>query len=97
MIKRVVQMTFLPEEVDAFLELFTNTKSKIRNFKGCLHLELWQNTENKNVIYTYSLWQDENSLEQYRNSQLFRDTWALTKIKFMQKPNAFSVNCIDEV
>ena len=37
---RVVRMTFRPEKASAFLENFEKNKLFIRNYPGCLHLEL---------------------------------------------------------
>ena len=42
-------MTFREEEVDTFLAVFQNSKEKIRGFKGCKHLELHQDYNEKNV------------------------------------------------
>jgi len=92
MIIRVVQMTFKPEEVDAFLKLFDERKDLIRGFEGCRHLELWQDATASNVYFTYSHWDNEEALDKYRFSDLFKDTWARTKALFAEKPQAWSVN-----
>lgn len=91
MINRIVKMTFRPEEVDNFLSLFNQVKQNIRAFEGCLHLELWQQTSNSHVLFTFSQWQSEASLDKYKHSQLFEDTWAKTKALFADKPEAWSV------
>ena len=91
MILRIVKMTFREEETDTFLQLFNERKHLIRSFEGCLHLELWQETGKKNVYFTYSIWQSEDHLNHYRFSELFRDTWAKTKILFLEKAQAWSV------
>jgi heme-degrading monooxygenase HmoA len=85
-------MTFQPETVPAFLELFEERKTMIRNFEGCKHLELWQDAHADNVFFTYSIWESEQYLNHYRFSGLFKDTWAKTKALFLEKPQAWSVN-----
>jgi heme-degrading monooxygenase HmoA len=92
MILRIVKMTFQLNEVEAFKNLFEERKSLIRNFDGCTHLELWQDKTNTQVFFTYSLWQSEDALLQYRTSTFFEETWLLTKQKFAAKPEAWSVN-----
>lgn len=92
MIIRLVEMTFKPDKVDSFLENFHANKTKIRHTPGCMHLELWQDADNKNVFYTYSYWESEEALEQYRKSELFLDVWAHTKIHFSAKPRARTIN-----
>ena len=97
MLVRIVRMTFKPEEVDAFLDLFHSTKDKIRNFEGCQHLELMQDYNQPNIFITYSYWESEAHLNQYRFSPLFGEVWKATKAKFADKPLAFSSKKVIEV
>lgn len=93
---RIVKMGFNPENIDAFLENFEANKVKIRNFEGCQFLELYRDKNNTNQFFTYSYWENEEALENYRNSSLFKGLWANTKLYFDQKPEAWSVNKIAE-
>lgn len=90
MLIRVVRMSFIEEKVGAFLENFEANKEKIRNFPGCHHLELWQDETQQNIFTTYSHWESEDALNQYRDSELFKSVWAVTKPLFAGKPFAFS-------
>ncbi len=94
---RIVRLSFLPEKVEEFLNIFNNSKNKIRNFENCLHLELLQDADTPNIFMTYSHWKDEDALNVYRNSELFNTTWAKTKILFAEKPLAFSSKSVDKV
>lgn len=87
-------MSFHPEKVDAFLENFHKNKEHIRNFKGNTFLELYQDKSNKSVFFTYSIWESEEDLENYRNSELFTEVWTFTKALFNDKPQAWSVDKI---
>ncbi len=91
MLIRVVRMTFQPARVGTFLDLFRASRPLIRTFPGCLHLELWQDADDPAVFCTYSHWEGEAVLEAYRQSDLFRETWAQTKPLFAARPLAFSV------
>lgn len=91
MIIRIVQMTFCPEMVTTFTDLFEERKAIIRSFKGCTYLELWQDSARENVFFTYSNWDSEADLDHYRFSAFFKDTWGKTKILFAEKPQAWSV------
>lgn len=82
MLIRTVRMTFRPEAVPAFLELFAATAPQIRAFDGCHHLELWQDTRFRNILTTYSIWANEEHLQAYRASDLFKATWARTRSWF---------------
>jgi len=91
MIIRIVKMTFQPDKVDDFIGVFNEAKKQIQNFDGCKNLELWEDTDKDNMFFTYSEWNDKESLENYRNSELFTDTWGRTKILFSEKPEAWSL------
>ena len=94
MIIRIVKMTFKQEEIASFKLLFEERKLLIRNFEGCTHLELWQDKTHSNIFFTYSWWDSEEHLNNYRTSHFFDDTWMLTKQKFAAKPEAWTVEMI---
>ena len=84
-------MSFEPTKVDEFLKVFHASKEKIRNFPGCNHLELLNDINSPNIFFTYSFWDKPDSLENYRNSELFQGVWGKTKVLFNDKPQAWSV------
>ncbi len=90
MINRIVIMKFEPSKVDEFLTVFDQSKEHIRAFPGNAGLKLIQDTNDSSIMSTYSLWETEADLEAYRHSELFKSTWAKTKILFRDKPVAFS-------
>lgn len=94
MLKRIVKLTFHHENVDKFLTVFNTKKQFIRNVKGCQHLELLRCTDKSNIFFTYSYWDSEDDLNNYRHSELFKNTWAKTKVLFSEKPEAWSVEAI---
>lgn len=83
-------MTFRPDRLDTFHELFRTTAAHIRAFPGCRHLELWEDARYPNLLTTYSYWTDAEALDAYRESNLFRSTWAKTKPLFAAPPVARS-------
>ncbi|MFD2828433.1 putative quinol monooxygenase [Leeuwenhoekiella polynyae] len=91
MIVRLVKMEFKPEKITHFLDLFDQVKEEIRNFEGCEFLELLQGEKDTGTFFTHSYWKDTQALETYRNSTLFKTTWAKTKVLFNAKPEAWSV------
>lgn len=92
MLVRIVKMSFEPAKIEEFLANFETVKTKIRNFEGCNFLELYRDQNNTNVFFTYSYWDSENDLDNYRHSDLFKGVWKNTKILFNAKPEAWSVN-----
>lgn len=91
MIIRIVKMTFQPEKVNEFLEIFNASKQLIRNMPGCGHLELLNDVNQSNIFFTYSYWDSETDLTNYRNSEVFSTVWSKTKILFSAKADAWSV------
>jgi heme-degrading monooxygenase HmoA len=92
MFVRIVKMGFFEDKVDEFLANFDMVKRDIRNFDGNRFLELYRDKTNPTMFFTYSYWETETHLEAYRQSVLFRDTWAVTKPLLNCKPEAWSVD-----
>ena len=94
MFVRIVKMSFKAEAINDFLENFNQKKDYIRNFEGCRFLELYRDKTDTNVFFTYSYWNSETDLENYRHSDLFKTVWSKTKPLFNDKPQAWSVDKI---
>ena len=92
MFVRIVKMGFHEDKVEAFLDNFEEVKLNIRNFPGNRFLELYRDKNDPTVFFTYSYWETEDDLENYRNSDLFIEVWAFTKQLFNKKPEAWSVD-----
>ena len=91
MLVRIVKMSFKPENIASFEQVFQMNKHKIRAFEGCDFLELYQDQDQPHVFFTYSYWQHADDLEKYRSSELFKGVWAKTKVLFSERPEAWSL------
>jgi heme-degrading monooxygenase HmoA len=85
-------MSFHEENIPAFMENFELMKNHIRNAPGNRFLELYQDKKNPCILFTYSYWETEADLDNYRNSALFDEVWTFTKKLFNDKPEAWSVD-----
>jgi len=92
MLTRIVKLTFKTEHIPTFEKLFEEVKEKIEGFEGCQHLNLYQDQNNPQIFFTYSIWSEAAALEKYRHSELFQETWAKTKVLFDDKPTAWSLS-----
>jgi quinol monooxygenase YgiN len=92
MVVRLVKLHFREDAVDSFLELFENKRDLIRGFAGCRHLELWRDHLHPQVFFTYSIWENTDALNNYRQSGFFQETWQATKALFGGKPEAWTVD-----
>ena len=95
MLKRIVKMTFREAAVPTFLQLFEEVKTTIRQQPGCHHLELWQDDGQSNVLFTFSIWENDAALDAYRQSAFFGKTWKRTKELFAGRAEAWSVSTLD--
>lgn len=97
MIKRIVKLTFRADAVEHFREIFSESKKRIIASEGCYHLELLQQVDAPNVFFTYSYWEDETALDNYRQSDFFQATWKKTKALFDDRPQAWSLHMVDGI
>ena len=91
MIIRIVRMHFTEAGVEEFLQIFDKNKTAIRNFPGCSHLQLLKDVGDSNTYTTLSHWDNEQSLENYRKSELFGQVWGRVKTLFAERSQAFSL------
>ena len=95
MIKRIVKMSFELEKVEKFKSIYELNWHKIKGFEGCLHVELLQDHSSPSIFFTYSNWESENHLNNYRDSIVFKTVWASTKVLFNDKPEAWTLNVLE--
>ena len=96
MIQRIVKMTFRQDAILQFHSLFDEVRERIRTQPGCHSVELLQDVRHPEVMFTYSLWDDEDALNAYRQTELFVRTWKRTKSLFHEKAEAWSVSRINQ-
>ena len=91
MLVRIVRMTFAPEQIENFQELFYESQPKILDMPGCQKVELFRDWNQPHIFITYSHWDDQEALDNYRHSEMFEGVWKRTKAMFADKPLAFSM------
>lgn len=92
MLIRIVKLTFKPENIPSFEQIFNASKNGIVAFDGCNMVELYQDIDDPCIFFTYSFWDTASDLENYRNSDFFKTVWGKTKKLFADKPEAWSVH-----
>ncbi len=90
MIVRIVKLTFKEEKIEAFLSFFESIKHEVNNFPGCLGMQLLRDQEDPTIIFTYSHWENEESLNHYRASGKFSEIWPHIKPWFNARPEAWT-------
>jgi heme-degrading monooxygenase HmoA len=95
MITRIVKMTFTPDGISDFLKVFEERRQFIADFDGCQSVNLLQDVDHPDIFFTYSKWDTVEHLNKYRESELFKNTWALVKVWFADKPEAWSVKDVE--
>ena len=97
MLIRIVKMSFQLDKIDAFLQHFNQYQFQIRNFEGCLYLQILQDAQNPNVLFTYSHWQSEQHLAAYRQSDFFMPVWKRAKSFFDAPAEAWTTTRLLEL
>jgi hypothetical protein len=83
-------MVFKPELADNFASYVRTIVDNIAKMPGCHKVYVLRDVNKPNVFFTYSFWDSENYLENYRHSELFRDVWSETKKMFSERAEAWS-------
>ncbi|WP_410221520.1 putative quinol monooxygenase [Pedobacter sp.] len=94
MLTRIVKMHFNQMYTTDFKRFFASLKSQIETFDGCKEVNLFQDKANPEIFFTISKWENEDSLENYRHSALFKETWAVVKPNFVQKAEVWSLSLL---
>lgn len=87
---RLVKLTLKKENIGDFITHFDAVKEKINDFPGCKGMKLLQDKNTSNIVFTYSEWETEEDLENYRKSELFASVWPTVKQWFEEKAEAWS-------
>lgn len=93
-IRRIVKMTFDKAHCQDFEEYFVQIKERIKEQPGCHDVQLLKETSDKGIFFTCSIWEDQASLDAYRNTQLFGQVWPKVKKWFADKPEAWSTTLL---
>ncbi len=92
MLTRVVKLHFEAAHLEDFLAHFETVKWQVAKFPGCRGMQLLQDQTDPCLVFTYSIWDSEQDLNNYRDSELFASIWPKIKPWFDQKAEAWSLN-----
>ena len=95
MLIRIVKLSFKTEHIQDFKDVFYTNENKIAGFPGCSSVTCLQDKNSPNIFFTYSIWDYESSLENYRNSELFNTVWGTVKKYFNDRPLAWSCEALN--
>ena len=80
---RIVKLSISSSKHLSFEHFFGENKNIILSFEGCKHVELLKSKGD--VYFTYSIWDNETSLNAYRNSKEFDENLVQNKNVFFRK------------
>lgn len=92
-ILRIVDMTFHKKDASAFVQLFEEHQSAIASAEGCGGVILVERDVDQIDWIGYSTvsrWKNVESLNAYRQSDLFGKVWPASKTLFVTTPRATS-------
>ena len=91
MITRIVKLTIEPKKSNDFIIFFEQNKQTIKTVNGCHDVSLLQDVKFPNIFFTYSYWENEESLNKYRESDLFKIIWSFASSCFCDRPQAWTL------
>lgn len=97
MLVRIVKIGFYKQNIDVFLKSFKDNKSKIEAFNGCTLLEVYRDKNTPSIFFVRSYWENDSLLQEYRQSKHFRSYWRRLKPLFSIRPEAWSVENLDNL
>ena len=96
MLHRIVKMVFREEKAEEFANYVKTITSKIASFEGCHGVKVLRDINNPNIFFTYSYWDSEKDLENYRHSELFKEVWPYTRTMFAERAQAWTTEVHDK-
>ncbi len=81
---RLVKLKFRTGKKEAFILTFKAHEMIMKEVEGCNHIELWQDHHNADTMMTYSIWDSERHLNNYRRSETFHHVWSIVKPFFAE-------------
>lgn len=94
MIKRIVKLTIKEEKLAELYQVLDQHLLFIRNVDGCNHLEILKSKPPTNIVWTISIWESEEALNNYRNHPKFYPIWKALKATFAEKAEAWTNDII---
>lgn len=96
MIERIVKLPIDPKGDNGleFEALFNRYKQQIAAAPGCTEVRLLRSQSH---YFTYSYWESEDALNQYRFSPVFGEVWPQTKALFYGQAEAWTCERIEKV
>lgn len=91
MLIRLVKLSLQEDNINQFQAIFEERRERIAHAPGCLGVALLQDIKHPNILFTHSNWDNETSLNLYRDSEFFIETWKLVKPLFAAPAQAWSV------
>lgn len=87
---RIVKLTIKEEHLEDFIKDFNTFKDSVNTFPGCKGMRMLQDKNNPQTIFTYSQWESDEALDNYRHSELFGKVWPAFKRWFADRTEVWS-------
>lgn len=78
-------------DVDKFKSMIQSIQDKIKAFDGCYSVNILCDKNQKNRFFSYSTWESEEDLNNYRKSEFFTEIWSDVKKMFIKDAQAWTV------
>ncbi len=87
-------MTLKEAHVDSFKKRIPIISIEVRRVSGCMHNDIFRDKNKDNVFYSYTIWNSEEDIEKYLNSQYYKEIWNDLWDYFKIEPQAWKIDNI---
>jgi len=94
-LKRIVKLQLTTGSFGEFKAIFNFGKNVVARSKGCFGVELVQDINDPDLVFTLSEWLDEEALNAYRESKEFKNYWPKIKDLLKEKAEVWSLQSVD--
>ncbi len=91
MILRVVKLKVDPRKMEAFQLFMENLHDEKLRLNGCLHFDFFNERQNPNIFYSYTIWEHEKFLKQYKKTDLFKEVVQTLRELCIDEPQAWTI------
>lgn len=91
MILRIVKMEVDDTRIDFFENFMNNLSEEKLTLEGCLHHDFFCEKDNRNMYYSYTIWQSEKFLNKYKKTDLFKEVTRTLRHICIKEPIAWTV------
>lgn len=75
-----------------FKQTLKDYQKALKEQKGCMHLDMFSDKKEKDIFYSYTIWDNDTNLKKYRKSALYKELSGKILPLCDKEPKAWTVD-----